>query len=178
MLQISIPFEYSYLVLSLLFLAVWAVLFLVGKHTRKEQILMSVWFTPIGPLSEIFFLSDYWNPPSVFSFGLGPVPILVEDLIFAFATAGIASVIYKVIFRKRLQLANVNASYTFGATSVLIIPAALLAGFWFNGALNSIFMAALSMALTAILIVVQRKDLLPAALATAGLFALIVVDIN
>lgn len=167
--QIVIPLVYSYLVLALLFLVVWVALFLIGKHTRKEQLLMSLWFTPIGPLSEIFFLQDYWQPLSVASFSIGFVPILLEDVIFAFATAGTASVVYKIVFRRSVEVSAARVHLT-RVFAVLIVPAAIAISLWFFVEMNSIFTTAVSAIIAAALMISLRKDLVVSAVASAVLF--------
>lgn len=137
---------------------------------------MSLWLTPIGPLSEIFFLQDYWRPLSVWSFSIGFVPILLEDLIFAFATAGIASVVYKVLFRKRLE-ETISVPSPVVVISVLLIPAVVSVALWFLTDVNSIFAVSVGLLLLAAFIVWQRRDLLPAALVAALFFVVTVAAI-
>lgn len=172
-MELVIPLEYSYLILALSFFAAWAALFLIGKHTRKEQLMMSLWFAPIGPLSEILFLRDYWQPQSVASFYIGPVPILLEDLIFAFAAAGIASVVYKIVFRRSIEPTPAKVAIMQFLT-VLIISIVSVLSLWVFIRINSIFCVAIGSTITAAIINFWRRDLFAPTVITAALFTVFV----
>jgi hypothetical protein len=52
----------AYLVGSLIFGVVWAVLFTLRKDLRREMLSLSLLAGIMGPLSEHFYLQDYWQP--------------------------------------------------------------------------------------------------------------------
>ena len=56
---ISLSYFFVY---SLLFMLVWVVLFAARKDLRPPMLLMSIAIAPLGPLSEIWYLQDYWKP--------------------------------------------------------------------------------------------------------------------
>ncbi|MBU1017005.1 hypothetical protein KJ678_02465 [Patescibacteria group bacterium] len=62
------------------------------------MLIMSLVIAPMGPLSELFYLRDYWQPKILTGRSFG-----IEDLFFAFTIGGIAAVIYEVSFRKNIQ---------------------------------------------------------------------------
>src|SRR5688572_29267623 len=86
--------KYSYLGYSLIFLLLWIVFYILRPDLRRRMLLFSLIITPLGPLSEFWFLRDYWRRPTVMG-----TPISIEDAIFAFAIAGIAYSIHKVFFK-------------------------------------------------------------------------------
>ena len=49
-----------------------------------------------APLSEIWFVKDYWRPETVTGW-----PVSIEDFLFGFLVGGIASVIYEELFGRR-----------------------------------------------------------------------------
>jgi hypothetical protein len=85
--------KYSYLGYSLIFLFVWLLFYILRPDLRRRMLLFSLIITPTGPLSEIWFLKDYWRRPTITGY-----PISIEDAIFAFAMGGIAYGIYKILF--------------------------------------------------------------------------------
>lgn len=89
-------YQYAYLIGNLFFLFIWLILFIARKDLRKEILIMSLVVTPLGPLSEFFYLRDYWQPQLFTGWIIG-----IEDLLFAFSIGGIAGVIYEEIFGKK-----------------------------------------------------------------------------
>src|SRR5690349_20955041 len=85
--------KYSYLGYSLIFLFIWMIFYILRQDLRRQMLIFSFIITPLGPLSEFWFLKDYWRRPTVMGY-----PIGIEDAIFAFASGGIAYAIYKIFF--------------------------------------------------------------------------------
>jgi hypothetical protein len=84
----------SYLIYSLIFLSLWSFIWLLSKDNRKRMLKISLILSPIGAISQFWYLNDYWHPKFSFqSF------INIEDYIFTFALAGISFTIYKVVFK-------------------------------------------------------------------------------
>jgi hypothetical protein len=118
------------------------------------MLIFSLVITPLGPLSEVWFLKDYWRRPTITGYAIS-----VEDAIFAFAIGGIAYSIYKVFFNmivvrsedqpRRGWLVIVYFIITF-------LPLVLLTDLF---QVNSIFSSALSFFLIAVLIWILRPDL-------------------
>lgn len=158
----SIEFQYAYLILTIPFLALWLLFFIINKNTRKEQLTMSLLLFPLGPFSELLYFSDYWRPASIFSFNIGPVPVFIEDLLFAFFVAGIASVIYEVLLAKRYfkKIKSVNSIVAFSFTAIICLFVSL--ALFFLG-VNSIFATSIGAILAALFILNQRRDFGPVA---------------
>ena len=83
-----ISFSSAYFILTIPFIIIWLLLFIFSKKTRKEQLIMSILFLPVGTLSEIIYFQDYWNPGSILFTQIGSIRILLEDFIFSFCIAG------------------------------------------------------------------------------------------
>lgn len=91
-----VNFQYAYLTGDFLLFIIWLVLFVSRKDLRREMLRMSVLIAPLGPLSELFYLLDYWRPELFNGWTIG-----VEDLLFGFFIGGIAGVIYEEIFQMK-----------------------------------------------------------------------------
>ena len=88
--------QYAFIIGNLLFLLVWIILFTIRPYLRKEMLIMSLIVAPMGPISEIFYLRDYWQP-EFFNSMLS----IIEELLFGFTIGGITAVIYEVFFAKK-----------------------------------------------------------------------------
>jgi len=71
--------QYAYLFGDLFFLFIWLILFFARKDLRKQMLIMSFVVAPMGPISEIFYLRDYWQPQLFNGWSVG-----VEDLLLLF----------------------------------------------------------------------------------------------
>lgn len=88
--------QYAFIIGNLLFLLVWIILFTIRPYLRKEMLIMSLIVAPMGPISEIFYLRDYWRPETFNGLLIG-----VEDLLFGFTIGGITAVIYEAFFSRK-----------------------------------------------------------------------------
>lgn len=149
--------QYTYLILDIPFLIIWLLLWFMNKPTRKEQIIMSLLFLPLGSLSEVLYFKDYWLPLSVFHTTFLGVPILLEDLIFSFAIAGSSAVLYEVIRRK--MPGNPVIHKKAHAFIFLGIFASVTLGL-FSVGVNSILATSAGLVILALLIIARRHDLL------------------
>lgn len=172
--MLNIQPQYAYLSLSLAFLVVWAILFIVGKHTRREQFWMSILTSPLGTIGELFFFVDYWQPLSILSSSIGPIPFLVEDFIFMFSIAGIGTTIYKIISKKKTWVIQPVPTYRLGLVGISSVCTAVLLLLWFGTDLNSIFVASLVSLTFTTFVVVQRRDLLEPSFYSGLFFTLII----
>jgi hypothetical protein len=161
----------AYLALTLYFGVLWVIAFFLRRDLRRSLTLFSLAVMPLGPISEIWFLQDYWSRQTFFGARIG-----LDDALFSFFMGGVAFAIYKVAFgvhlrktdtRKRaLVLPLVCGLITL--TSLIILTNMM--------GINSIFSSALSFCLIACLIWFLRPDLVGASIASgamlAGIFAL------
>lgn len=163
-----ISYQYSYLIGNLITLLIWIVLFLYKKKLRKEMLIMSILVTPLGPISEFFYFRDYWNPSLLFNiFGFG-----IEDLIFAFAVGGIASVIYEDIFIKKMKKTTPVKLPFF----IFWLLSGIIVFIFLNLVLkiNSMHASPIAFLFSGIIILFKRKDLIKNAFLSGLLVALIV----
>src|SRR5262245_51427094 len=117
------PYGLSYFVYSLLFVAVWLGLFAMRPDLRRDMLLFSLVITPLGPVSDIWYLRDYWQRPTLTGY-----PISLEDALFAFAIGGIAFGLHKTLFRRNSvrSLAHKPEPWLLVASAAIVFAATLL----------------------------------------------------
>jgi len=90
--------QHLYFLAAIYFTIFWMLFFVVIKKGRIEILKMSFAGLILGPLVELMHLNDWWRPHFIFnSF------IKIEDLLFGFSIAGIASAVYIIIQRPETQ---------------------------------------------------------------------------
>jgi hypothetical protein len=154
--------------MGLVFFAVWLALFLWRKDNRKEMIIMSSIFALVGPLADIVYTQDWWRPLTITNTLIGPEAVLV-----GFMIGGIASVIYKNLFKKRLKLSNFskdNFLFIFAISIILFFGSFYLLGF------NSLIATIIASLVPTIIIWVKRKDLIIDSI-TTGILLVIVASV-
>jgi hypothetical protein len=72
--------KYSYLGYSLIFLAIWVLFYVLRPDLRRRMFLFSLVMALLGPLSEFWFLKDYWRRLTITGY-----PISIEEVAFSFA---------------------------------------------------------------------------------------------
>src|SRR3989344_6909047 len=145
--------QYAYLLGCTIFVSIWLLLYILRKDLRKEMLTMSLLVAPLGPLSQLLYLRDYWKPQLFNGWVVG-----IEDLLFAFAIGGITSVIYEEIFGKRYIKGHTKKHF------YLMLLFALLGLIWMLvGNLylkyNSIYVSIVAFIFLGVLILFFRKDL-------------------
>ena len=79
-----VPYQYSYLVGTIVFLAVWVVLFYVRRDLRKEMLFFSFWIAILSFCSGLFWWTkDWWLPPTMTGTIVG-----IEDFLVGFGSGG------------------------------------------------------------------------------------------
>jgi len=94
--------NYTYLLAVLLLISLWIIFFLSRKDLQRVMLTISIIVLFFGLFLQYFFWTkDWWHPKTITGTILG-----IEDFLGLFGIGGIASVIYKVLFRKRLYYKN------------------------------------------------------------------------
>lgn len=89
-------YQYAYLLGTVFLLfPVWFLLFLFRKDLRKEMLIVSGIGGCAGPISQLWYVQDYWKPQTVTGTTVG-----IEDFLFGFLIAGISAVLYEELFGK------------------------------------------------------------------------------
>ncbi len=139
------------------------------------MLIMSLITASFGPLSEIWYFADYWQPAIAF-----PLPFIggVEDLLFGFSIGGIGSFAYEAFFVRgfcRCEEKKMSNEW-FLLIFFLVIGAAMIIFNNFLG-INSIFVSSIAMIALAIIMLIIRPDLtinaIGSALMVAGIMFII-----
>jgi len=150
------PYKYAYLVGNLLLsLPIWLFLFIRRRDLRREMLIVSLITGIAGPISELWYLKDYWRPELFTGW-----PIGIEDFIFGFCVGGISSVIYEEFFGRHYSN-RLNREYHW---HWFLIPMIALFIFVFNTLfyvfkINSIYVSVITFLVLALIITYFRRDL-------------------
>ena len=158
--------HYAYLIYGLLVLAVWLFIFFIRPGLRKHLLIASALTLPLGPIAEIFYLRDYWQPATLSMFYL-------EDMVFAFGIGGIGSLLYEGLFNinlhKKYKLPIWPTAFLF------IFGLSLVAFLNFKLGINSIYASVIASLVVGMIILMFRKDLLRSALINGLLVAIFIL---
>jgi len=150
----SLIHPYAYLIGGIIFLAIWLALFIIRKDLRRQMLVMSLIgsiFTPIA----LVFLPDYWYPEHILGSFLG-----IEDYLFAFAIAGIGSVIYEATAGKTHTLCDCRKRSQKDLLIIALGAVAILLVLTFAFDLNSIYSNYVAFFAIFGFIIFFRRDLL------------------
>lgn len=149
-------YQYAYLVsATLLLFPIWLLLFLHRKDLRQELLLVSIVIGIIGPISELWYLQDYWRPETFNGWTIG-----VEDFLFGFFIGGIGSVIYEELFGKHFtkRLDRTHHWRWFLIPIVILFLLGLNIPFLYFD-INSIYASIIALLVTAAVMMYFRTDL-------------------
>jgi hypothetical protein len=163
-----VNYVYSYLIMNLLFLIVWLALFFYRKDTRKEMLTSSIIVGLVGLIAEFVYTFDWWHPLTITGTRLG-----FEDFLLGFLVGGIGSVIYTIIFKKRLsRIKNKKRNIKKIIWPILIGLTIFLGGF-FILRINTFWLTILSLLVVTLIILSKRKDLIANSILSGVLFAIV-----
>lgn len=150
-----IDYQYTYIIGNIILLLIWTFLFIRRKDTRKEMLVISIIFGIAGPIAEMIYIKDWWQPLTITGTSIG-----IEDFLFGFLIGGIMAVIYEHLFQKRIQKKKpkkIHKSKIFRPAIVLLL---LFVGLYYLTSLNSFTLTVIALLVPTIMIWIQRKDLI------------------
>ncbi|MCK4649850.1 hypothetical protein KAT36_01325 [Candidatus Pacearchaeota archaeon] len=160
-------YQYSYLIGVGIFFIIWLALFLYRKKFRKEMLTMSIIIAPLGPISQLFYLRDYWNPIYLLTiFNIG-----IEDILFSFLIGGIASVIYEEFFIKKFKRTKKESGNNVIILAIIGMVFFIVLNLIFK--INSIYASSIGFLIIASVILFKRKDLIKNAIVSGILVTFI-----
>lgn len=152
-----IDYRYTYLILTLLLFCIWLTLFITRKDSRKEMLAISLIFGIAGPIAEVFYIKDWWQPSTITNTIVG-----IEAVLTGFFIGGIASVIYTHLFRKKTQTKKPKnrekEDFRLGLFGGILVLTFLISTQIFK--LNSLYGTILAFFIPTLIIWIQRKDLI------------------
>lgn len=155
----------AYLIGAGIFGVVWLGFFLVRPDLRREILTLSMLAGIMGPISEHFYLQDYWQPEYWF-----PASWRVEDFLAGFFLGGISAVGYEVIWRKKYQCAC-QLRTTWVLPLVAILGLGLLVWLFHGLGLNSIYASMIAFVAAAGFMLLFRPELVKPALGSGLVLA-------
>ncbi len=162
-------YTYAYLVYDLFFLAAWLIIFWRVKYARRPMLIMSLLAAPFGPISELWYFTDYWRPAIAL-----PLPFIggVEDVLFAFAIGGIGAFAYESFFVRGLctcKEKKLKREWFLLVFFAVIGTSMVILNNFFG--INSIFASSIAMILLAGIMIAMRPDLAINAVGSACMVA-------
>lgn len=161
---------YEWLAFASVWMALWFLFYIERPLLRREMLWVSA-FTALAGLTQPLFVPEFWTPPSLFNLA-ATSGFDVESILFAFATGGIASVLYesglKIRHRRMLEGERRERRWLhlFSLAAVPVVFVLLLV----LTSLNPIYCLAAAMLTGAVGAVVCRPDLIKNTLLGGVLF--------
>lgn len=152
--------QYVWFIWSLIILALWAVIYLIKKDSRKAMLKMSLITMPFG-FTEPLFVPEYWIPPSLFDLA-EKTGFDIESLIFSFSIGGIGVVLYNLIFKQTLiEITHTERNHRRHHLHkyILFVPAIIFLILALFTSLNHIYCGTIAMFLGGLATLYCRSDL-------------------
>jgi len=156
-------YHYSYLVGVLIFGAAWLACYLIGKSYRVEIRWGTLISAPMA-LTSILFVPQYWTPPSLFDLDQ-KIRVGIEDVLWAAAVGGIASVVAEIFLKERLSALRKGIRRRHFAPFIVVVVVFIVLQLWHPG--KTIYNTIIAFAIGAVVIAVLRSDLIPTMLTGA-----------
>tara|TARA_Y100000034_G_scaffold3490_1_gene4214 strand:+ start:1025 stop:1693 length:669 start_codon:yes stop_codon:yes gene_type:complete len=145
--------------MGLVFLIIWALLFLWRKDARKEMTIMSIIFGIAGLLVEPTYIKDWWTPLTFTNTLIG-----FEDFLFGFVVGGIAAIIYSYMFNKKIKIKKKTKKIEFKRNLNFALFGLIFAGLFFGSfyllKLNTLYSSLIAFIIGILIIWIKRKDLI------------------
>jgi hypothetical protein len=121
-------------------------------------------------LTNILFVPQYWTPPSLFDLDQR-MRVGIEDVLWAAAVGGIASVIGEILLKEKLSAIRKGPRERHYTPFVVVIVVFIALQFWRPG--KTIYNTIVAFAIGALVIAYLRRDLVPSMLVGALSFAVL-----
>lgn len=153
--------QYFYIIWTVVFLLIWATLYIKNKDLRKEMLIMSLLFGVGGIISQYIYVVDWWKPLTITKTLIG-----IEDFLIGFGIGGIASIIYEKVFKKRIKKKSKFKLISIKTSWVFLLLIFLFLGSFFILNLNSAYSSIIAFGTCILIVFIQRKDLIKNGLIT------------
>ena len=157
--------KYGYLYISIIFFIPWILIYYYNSNLRNRMIKAGLMAVPFGALN-IWYKEDYWNAPEILTFFS---IISIEDMLFAFVTTGISVTLYDVLFtEKQIEIEPKRTK------QILYFFISIMICFFILREIleiNTMFMFAIPLIISTIIILLKRRDLLIPSIVTTLLFS-------
>lgn len=155
-----------YVVWALTWSLVWLLLFGLRKESRREMMITSLIFAPLGPVAMYFHVIDYFDPQTLFD-----SPWSIENWVIGFTNGGIGAVLYEQVCR------HGRFSYSQPGSVLPLLTAVPLGVGWMGTSVfflnfSSLYAAVIFMLIVGLSMLLLRPRLIPNAVISGVLFAL------
>jgi len=161
--------HYSYLVGVLIFGAAWLACYLIGKSYRAEIRWGTLISAPMA-LTSILFVPQYRTPPSLFNLDQR-IRVGIEDVLWAAAVGGIASVVAEILLKESLSAFRKGVRKRHFAPFIVVVVVFVVLQLWHPG--KTIYNTIIAFAIGTAAIAVLRSDLIPTMITGSLNFALL-----
>jgi lycopene cyclase-like protein len=161
--------HYSYLVGVLIFWVVWVVCSVLGKAYRSEIRWGTVIAAPLA-LTSLLFVPQYWTPPSLFNLDQR-IRVGIEDVLWAAAVGGIASVVGEIFLRDGLAATRKSRHKRHYAPFILVVVVFVALHFGLHW--KTMNATIVSFAAGALVLAYLRRDLVALMLTSAASFTVL-----
>jgi hypothetical protein len=144
----------AYFTLTLFFAAIWLGVFIARSDLRRPLLLVSFVIAPLGPVSELWFLRDYWLRETLSGAYIG-----VDDALFSFFVGGVTFSIYKTVTGATLSRTKQSRRFSYIPLGAILITSFFMLVLTNLLGINSIFSSALAFIATSAIIWYKRSDL-------------------
>jgi len=167
-----IPYTYTYLFGTGIFMIPWIIFYILRKDLRKEMIVMSIFGAIMGFVtSYLWWTIDWWEPVTMTGTRVG-----IEDILLGFFNGGIAAIAYEVFFKRTYS--HVKRRGREKEIVVLIVTMTLLISFLFwIIKLHSFISCVLMLIYGFLFIAILRKDLITPAIINGFFMMLISIPV-
>jgi hypothetical protein len=151
-----IPYKYAFLFGDIIFVLPILLLAIFRKDLRHKILVLGIFGATFGSLTQLWSVQDYWRPQTITNTVIG-----IEDLIFGFGAFAIWGIIYELAFGKHFARRHTRTHHW-----ILLIMPVLYVLFYLFGQIfpqyyiNSLYSTCLALVITAIFILIFRKDLI------------------
>ena len=162
-----LPFQYIYLLFTLICFIPWFIFYLYRKDLRREMLVMSIFLALYGVFVDYaWYTVDWWQPQTITGTRVG-----IESFLLGFTNGGVISVLYSVVFNKKSKKYKKSPNTT-GAISLIVFEILFISALFWVFRIPSPIASSMGIAVTGVLLVIMRKDLLANAL-MGGLLTLL-----
>lgn len=159
--------KYGYLYISIILFIPWILIYYLNSNLRNRMIKAGLMAIPFGALN-LWYKQDYWNAPEVFIFFS---VISIDDILFAFITTGISVTIFDVLFtEKQVVVGQKKYKEVFYFFCFIMISFVILRE---GLGINSMFMFAIPLLISTLIVLINRKDLFIPSVVTTLLFSVL-----
>lgn len=160
--------RYFYFIWATIFFILWLCVFLMRKDTRREMLVISGIFGIGGILADQTNTQDWWHPLTITGTRVG-----FEAFLIGFSIAGIAAVIYELVYRKRLK--NIRRAVSAPSHPIFFILSFALVylSLFYILRIGSFYSVVLTYSCFALYMIIMRRDLILDSFASGILMLLV-----